>query len=266
MTASEQHGSRPWTLHHGDCLAGLRTLADKSVDVTITDPPYDKHVDAGFATMGKHLPGKVNGRGKQQLVKHASIGIGVMTDAKIRALACQLVRVTKRWINVFCAFEQLSTYQRELERAGGRYVRCGAWEKPDSTPQLSGDRPATWGECFVVAHANASGAMHWNGGGKRGLYKAGVCRGYERSEHPTQKPLSLMLDLVEDFSDPGELVLDPFAGSGTTGVACNQLGRRFLGWELDATYHEIACRRLRGDEAKPRKEQPGLFDGLVNHG
>lgn len=245
-------------VHLGDCFAGLRTLADDSVDVTITDPPYSEHVDAGYATMGKHMAGKTNGRGKQQLVRHRSIGIGVMDDAKIETLASELARTTRRWILIFCAFEQLSTYKAMLESAGARYLRCCAWEKPDSTPQLSGDRPATWGECFVVAHAAHDGAMSWNGRGKRGLYRAGVCRGAERSDHPTQKPLDLMLDLVRDFSDPGEIILDPFAGSGTTGVACKMLGRRFVGWELDPTYHAIATRRIAGDEAKPRAEQPAF--------
>lgn len=78
--------------------------------------------------------------------------------------------------------------------------------------------------------------------------------------HPTTKPLALMRRIVEDFTDPDDLICDPFAGSGTTGVACIRLGRRFIGWEKDPAYFEIACRRLRGDEAKPRKEQPSLFD------
>jgi site-specific DNA-methyltransferase (adenine-specific) len=68
-----------------------------------------------------------------------------------------------------------------------------------------------------------------------------------------------MRELVSLFSDPDELILDPFSGSGSTGVACNQLGRRFLGFELNREYFDIACRRLRGDEAKPRPEQPSLF-------
>ena len=79
--------------------------------------------------------------------------------------------------------------------------------------------------------------------------------------HTSTKPTSLMRELVEDFTDPGDLVVDPFAGSGTTGVACRMLGRRFVGWERDPTYFEIACRRLAGDEATPRAEQPSLFGG-----
>jgi site-specific DNA-methyltransferase (adenine-specific) len=62
--------------------------------------------------------------------------------------------------------------------------------------------------------------------------------------HTTQKPEALMEALIRDFTDPGDLILDPFAGSGTTGVAAIRLGRRFIGWEKDPKYHAIALKRL----------------------
>jgi site-specific DNA-methyltransferase (adenine-specific) len=237
-----------WELRDGSCLnpvTGLASLDDKIVDVTITDPPYSQYVDGNFVTMGKHRSGTVKGRPRQERVRRVEIGIGVMSDADIDVLCAQIVRVTKRWILAFCAFEQIHRYQAAIMKAGGRYVRACAWEKPDATPQLSGDRPATWGECLVVGYAG-TGAMRWNAGGKRGIYRAGVCRGYERTEHPTQKPLRLMRELVADFTNPGELILDPYAGSGSTGVACRALGRRFIGWEINPEYAAIARQRLSG--------------------
>ena len=75
--------------------------------------------------------------------------------------------------------------------------------------------------------------------------------------HTTQKPLDLLEALGADFTDPGELVLDPFAGSGTTGVACRRLGRRFIGWERDAKYAAIAEKRIAGT-----REQLRFFDGV----
>jgi site-specific DNA-methyltransferase (adenine-specific) len=62
--------------------------------------------------------------------------------------------------------------------------------------------------------------------------------------HPTQKPLSVLFPLIEGFSRPGNLVLDPFAGSGSTLLAAHMLGRRYLGIELDPGYHANACQRL----------------------
>jgi len=242
-----------WTLHLGDCLApdGLASLADKSVDHVITDPPYSEYVEHGQAVSGR--------RTGQAVVRKEKIGVSFLTDRDIEALCDQFVRVARRWIVVFCAWEQAHRWAAELSNSGGRYIRTCAWEKPDATPQLTGDRPATWGECMVVGYATAKGRMSWNGGGKRGLYKAGVCRGAERSEHPTQKPLSLMSELISDFTSPGETVLDPFAGSGTTLVSAQMLGRDAIGWERDEKFHAIATRRLSGDRAILNPSQPELF-------
>jgi site-specific DNA-methyltransferase (adenine-specific) len=268
-----------WDLRLGSCLdpvTGLASLADRSIDHIISDPPYSAHVDANFATLGKHKGGKFGAaRPRQERVKRKAIGIGVMTDADIVRYCAQICRVTKAWMLNFCAHEQIGEYKSATEVAGGQYVRACAWEKPDGTPQLTGDRPATWGESFTLSYASreewgdliavASMAelLGWNAKGKRGLYRYGVCRGAERSDHPTQKPLALMMELIEDFTKPGDTVCDPFAGSGTTGVACNRLGRNFIGWELSPDYHAIAARRLSGEQANATPEQPGLFDALT---
>ncbi|MGI8990739.1 MAG: DNA-methyltransferase [Bryobacteraceae bacterium] len=68
----------------------------------------------------------------------------------------------------------------------------------------------------------------------------------EHCAHPTQKPLALLLDWITKFTEPGELVLDPFMGSGTTGVACEKLGRRFIGIEKNPKYFEMGCARIAG--------------------
>jgi DNA modification methylase len=91
-------------------------------------------------------------------------------------------------------------------------------------------------------------------------------RGTDRPDHPTPKPLPLMLDLVSDFTDAEETILDAFAGSGTTGVASIRLGRRFIGIEKDPTYFALACERLRAEEAgttvqAARAGQAALFGG-----
>ena len=234
-----------WTLHLGDCIAGLATLGDKSVDHVICDPPYDAKTDAGHV--------KAGGRSRVK-----SIGVGVLDAESESLIARELERITKRWILVFCADEQLGSWQAAF-RSCGRIVRDGWWRKTNGSPQFTGDRPGVPGEHIAIAHGGRSGRMKWNGGGRHAYWETNTCSGRERTEHPTQKPLDLMRMLVEDFTDPGDLVLDPFAGSGTTGVACRMLGRRFIGWELSPAYHEIACRRLRGEEAVPNAAQPSLF-------
>jgi DNA modification methylase len=110
-------------------------------------------------------------------------------------------------------------------------------------------------EAIVVAHR--PGRKRWNGGGKAGLYTCPIVLnrgGKDTRCHTTQKPLRLMESLVRDFTDQGELILDPFAGSGTTGVACRRLGRSFVGWERDPKYAAIARRRI-----EAAREQVELF-------
>jgi site-specific DNA-methyltransferase (adenine-specific) len=137
--------------------------------------------------------------------------------------------------------EQIGKY---VDAAGPSWVRGGFWFKPDGAPQFSCDRPAVPGECIAIMHT--LGSKRWNGRGRRGFWSFNHARGGERN-HETPKPVDLMLQLVADFSDPAELVWDPYCGSGTTGVACLRLGRRFLGHEMQPHYAEIAAQRLEAE-------------------
>ena len=249
-----------WELHLGDCLVGMRTLADKSVDVTITDPPYSRDLYArtrtnkGTQREGNRIRPASDMAAKLKLASNAIGFIDDMLDDVVE----QIMRVTKRWIVVFSDVEISERWRHGF---GRWYVRSGAWLKPNPMPQISGDRPAQGFEMATIAHR--PGRKRWNGGGRAAAWVVATCQGSERPDHPSPKPLALMERLVADFADPDDLVLDPFAGSGSTGVACRQLGRRFLGWELDANYFAIASRRLRGEEAKPNPAQPSLFDRIA---
>ncbi len=264
-----------WTLHHGSCLdpiTGLASLADDSVDVTITDPPYEAEAHTkGRRTKAK---GGLNSHGRLDWRARAAMGDAIAEAAPLpfasiseldrATVAAEIARVSRRWILVFCQVEASAVWAAALEDAEAGYVRTMVWVKPDGQPQFTGDRPGMGYESIVVAHRK--GRKRWNGGGRLGVFEFSKQAGGSTiggAPHPTTKPLPLMRELVSLFSDPNELVLDPFAGSGSTGVACNQLGRRFIGWELSAEYHAIATRRLNGDEAKPRREQPGLFDKVT---
>lgn len=246
-----------WTLHHGDCLdpvTGLASLADKSVDHVISDPPYESesHIKAR----------RIIGGDRAFAVKAAPLSFGEITEDQRTAIAAHAVRVSRRWILIFAQMEGVQRWRDAIEAAGGRYVRTMVWIKPNGQPQMTGDRPGVGYECIVVAHA-ADVRLRWNGGGKRGFIIMPTDANFSRvpRAHETQKPYDLMAQLVEDFTDENDTILDPFAGSGTTGVAAIQLGRHFIGWERDANYHAIATRRLRGDEAKPNPAQPSLFGG-----
>jgi site-specific DNA-methyltransferase (adenine-specific) len=215
-----------FTLHLGDCLdplTGLASLADKSVDHVICDPPYSERTHAGART-------SIDAK----LIDFSSI------DAKGLDLALAACgRVVRRWCIATLDWRHIGGL--EASPPGGlRFVRFGVWIKPNGAPQFTGDRPATGWEAVAFLHAEDVGKMRWNGGGDRAVFT----RNKENGAHPTQKPLLLLEDFVRLFTDPGETILDPFAGSGTTGVAAIRLGRNFIGFERDPKYHAIAMKRL----------------------
>lgn len=241
-----------WTLHHGDCLdpvSGLASLPDRSVDHVITDPPYE----AEAHTKGRRIKGRSIGGGAHKMVAAPLDFAPISEDARTLS-AAHFARIARRWIIVFCQSEAAHRWASALSAGGADYVRTGVWIKPDAQPQLTGDRPGVGYETLVIAHAKRdAGRMRWNGGGGVAVWRYNKS-GPAANIHSTQKPIDLMLALVRDFTDPGETILDPFAGSGTTGAACIQLGRSFIGWERDANYHAVASKRLAGV-----REQPSLF-------
>jgi site-specific DNA-methyltransferase (adenine-specific) len=191
-------------------------------------------------------------------VKAEPLNFAAITEDQRSAVAAHLGRVARRWVLVFCQVEASQRWRVALEAGGLDYVRTAVWVKPDGQPQLTGDRPGMGYESIVIAHPR--GRKRWNGGGRTGVFTFNKYEGGGApNPHPTTKPLSLMRELVALFSDPGELILDSFAGSGSTGVAARMLGRRFLGWELSPDYHAVAVRRISGQEARPSEAQPTLF-------
>jgi len=95
-------------------------------------------------------------------------------------------------------------------------------------------------EKFTLTHRRIK--KQWNGNGRHNVFPCAIVS--ESKNHPTEKPIALMLELVGLFTNPGEVVFDPFAGSGTTGVACLRLGRKFVGIERDDKFRAIAVERM----------------------
>jgi len=242
-----------WDLRLGSCVErvfGLESLPDASVDHVITDPPYSAHL----YTRTRTNKGRFGDRSKSAF-DLASLRIGAIDDL-LDPVAAEIMRLTRRWAIVFSDVEIAPRWRAAF---GDWYVRTGAWIKTNPMPQVSGDRPAQGFEACTIAHR--PGRKRWNGGGRAAVWIDGNCQGPDRPDHPCPKPLGLMRALVADFTDRGELICDPFAGSGTTLVAAVQAGRRAIGWELDSHYCKIARQRLEDTreqlelEVKPARAQ-----------
>lgn len=151
---------------------------------------------------------------------------------------------------MFCDWK----FAGKADSAGLPVIRCGCWVKDNPMPQMTGDRPGTGWEAILILHRK--GKMRWNGKGSPAVYHHGTSRyGYfGPSNHPTEKPVTLVAKLIHDFTDKQELVLDPFMGSGSTGVAAIQMDRKFIGIEIDPDYFNIACKRIEKAQQQQRME------------
>ena len=219
------------TIYHGDCREILPQIG--AVDHVITDPPYDEATHSGARTNARGKSGKIGQRllsgGSER--KFAPVDLNMIKALFTAANAA-------RWTIATLAYQHTARLEQDAPY-GLRFVRFGIWVKPDGMPQISGDRPAMGWESVAILH-HAENKMRWNGGGSRAVWTHNVARGH----HPTQKPLGLLLDLIQQFTDPGDLILDPFMGSGTTLRAAKDLGRRAIGIEAEERYCEIAVKRL----------------------
>jgi DNA modification methylase len=243
-----------WVLHEAECISVLRTLADRSVDVTLMDPPFEieAHTKARRSLVDTTQRRGAKNSGKvRRIDQPLEISFPPITPELRQAVAGECARVTRRWVIAFCQIEAVGTWKASFEAAGLDWVRGGIWRKPNGAPQFTGDRPGQGFECLAIAHVPVKGHMRWNGEGKHGVWTCPLDHGAGsgiRNEHPTQKPLALMLDLVDDFTEEGETVLDPFAGSGTTGVAALRRGRSFIGCEDNPRFAALARERLAAEE------------------
>lgn len=222
----------------GDAVDLLREIPDDGVDITLTDPPYLEHVHAN-ARSG------ATGKGRKKTIsKAAELGFSPLSRPLRALIAQELARVTKRWILIFSDHEGSVDWGRDLRYAGLELVRYGIWRKRGAPPQFTGDRPAVGHEVIVIAHRPPPGnKKHWNGGGHHAVYEHTIERGKNRV-HTTQKPGPLCDELVALFSDVGETILDPFAGSGAILAAAARAGRRPLGFEIDRRYADLSTEAI----------------------
>jgi DNA modification methylase len=220
------------TLWLGDCRDILPTLG--KVDVCLTDPPYEIVMTGG-------------GIGAKRQYTRDTTGF---TDC---GFDYQILDKFNNW----ACFGTLKQVPQLIEKVGDRRWMLVTWNKPNPTPLCNGNYlPDT----EYIVHAWRKGGLH--GGYKdKSRFIVHPVNDVEDGTHPNEKPLRVMYKMVNLVSGSGSIVLDPFMGSGTTGVAAIQLGRKFIGIEIDPTYFEIACRRIRDVEGHNTLFDPKLLQG-----
>ena len=199
----------------GDCLEVMPTLEAGSVDAVITDPPYGIGRDKGF--------GGFDGFG----------GSGKPIERKKYIGDWDNKRPDKRYFDEILRIGNIAlifggNYFSDLLPVGKHWI---VWDKKQTMP--------TFGDCELVWTNVKRNSVKWITREWNGLIGK-----EETRQHATQKPTKIMKWIIENYTNPGATILDPFMGSGTTGVAAVQLGRKFIGIEIDPNYYAIAERRI----------------------
>ena len=218
-------------LMKGDCLERMKEIPDWSVDMVLTDPPYNIARDNNFSTIGR-----------------AGIDFGEWDKgADLFSYIDEVYRVLNKngSFIVFNDWKNLGDIVKYAEKLGFVTKDMLRLEKTNPMPRNRDRRYITDYECaiwFTMPKAK------WVFNRQDESYqRPKFVHSVEKGLHPTQKNLKLMEELVKIHSNVGMTVVDPFSGSFTTGVACANLDRVFIGIEMDETYFNIGKERMLGE-------------------
>jgi len=215
-------------LMHGDCLERMKEIPDGSVDMVLTDPPYNITRGNNFHTMGRF------GIDFGEWDKGADILSYIKECSRVLNRSGSLV--------VFNDWKNLGAIAEYAESVGFDTKDMLRLEKTNPMPRNRDRRYITDYEC--AAWFVKKGAK-WTFNRQNDTYqRPKFVHSIDKGFHPTQKSLGLMKELLLIHSNESDTILDPFMGSGTTGVAALNCGRRFIGIERDDAYFEIAQRRI----------------------
>jgi modification methylase len=247
----------------GDCIAVMETLPAGSIDLVFADPPYNLQLKGSLLRPDNSEVDGVD----DDWDKFADFAL---YDSFTRAWLAAARRVLKDdgalW--VIGSYHNIFRIGVALQDLGYWLLNDVVWLKTNPMPNFRGRRFTNAHETLIWAAKSAEGGYKFNYHAMKGLnedlqmrsdWMLPICSGGERLKdgaggkaHPTQKPESLLHRVLLATSDPGDVVLDPFFGTGTTGAVAKRLGRRWIGLERDAEYARIAQARIEAVETLPR--------------
>ena len=219
-------------LQNGSCLDFIKTLPDSSVDLIVTDPPYRTISGGNKSEKWKS--------GYAKSVLHRNDGkIFDNNNIDIEDWIGECYRVLKDSTHIYIMTNllNLSHYMNVIQEAGFEIHNLLVWEKNTANANR-------WymKNCEYTIFARKGAAKTINNPSSKTVHTFPNIVG--NKNHPTEKPVELMKFYIENSSNEGDVVLDPFMGGGSTGVACKQLGRDFIGYEIDEKYFNIAKERI----------------------
>jgi DNA modification methylase len=252
-------------LIHGDCLEEMKKIPDGSIDLTVTSPPYDNlRTYNGNNALWSESVWKSVIEELYKVTKPGGVVVWVVGDATVKgsetgtsfkqalwAKECGFnLHDTMIWNKEFIVPKPSNRYENSLE-----YMFVWSKGKPKTVNlikdkpnvgfgrKITGNKKNEFGKAVKLHGANA-GKTVAEFGTRHNVWLIDPARGKKGHNHPAPFPEKLAHDHIISWSNEGDTVLDPFMGSGTTGVACKNLNRNFIGIELDKNYYEIAKKRI----------------------
>lgn len=248
----------PNKIYNEDCYEAIKNIPDKSIDLIVTDPPYEWQ--RGGKMTGLFKKG-VSSRKFMYDIENSKIDKGINWN-----ILDEVVRVLKK-INIYiwCNKDQLYKYMEFFVGKLNCYFEIIVWNKTNITP-LCGNKYLTDKEyCLFFREKGVPILGSYET--KKTVYISSANKDdKDKFEHPTIKPLEIIKNLIINSSNENDIVLDPFIGSGTTAVAAKELNRRFLGFEINKKYYDIACNRLNGITANGQTSIFTDFENIENEG
>ena len=206
----------------GDCLEEMKDIEDISIDLVVTDPPYGINLK----------PQRVEAKFHKKFIE------GDDNLEWVDTFSNELFRISKNAVYVFCSYQKYDVFKQSLESAGFTIKNCIVWDKM-WFGMGNNYRP---NHEFIILAVKTKFKTKSNN--LENILRFRRLSG-QKMVHPTEKPVPLLEVLIRESSEEQDLVLDPFAGSGTTGVACKNLNRKYILIEKEKEYNDIIKERLK---------------------
>jgi site-specific DNA-methyltransferase (adenine-specific) len=238
-------------IHLGDSYELIKQIPDKSVDLIIIDPPYEIHsIEGGGMLKEKRIQNMMNE------LNHKGLDLGINTN-----IFDELLRVLKvPNIYIWCNKIQIPMYLNEFVNKRGLLFDIIVWNKTNAMP-LCGSKYLTDSEYCLYFRKGVK--LNTTYDTAKTVYQLPInIDDKNQYDHPTIKPLQIIKNLIINSSNENDVVLDCFIGSGTTAVASKELGRQYIGIEIDEKWHKIAVDRVNGINARGEVSLFADFDKI----
>ena len=222
-------------IYNENCLDGIKILPDNCIDLVVSDPPYLLNQRGNAGNSGGMLQKELNKKGK----------VFEFNNVNIEDYLHELYRVLKDGTHCYlmCNHVNLAHFLKVIDESKFHFIKCLIWQKGNV---ILGTKYMNAFEYILFMSKGTN--RNVNDCGIPDILSVPNIKTEDiggGNIHDSEKPVRLMEILITQSSNKGDIVLDPFAGSGSTLLACINKNRRFIGWEIDPKYHKLCEKRIK---------------------